>query len=112
MPSRRPELRFRDIVPSIDFILKFTKGMELDQFLADDRTRLAVERCLLIIREAGRKLGPEAEARCPEIPWGQVRGLGNWLRHDYDQMDYSAIWATVTEDLAALRAACQRQLKP
>ena len=112
MPSSRPELRFRDIVEGIDFILKFTKGMELEQFLADHRTRLAVERCLSIISEAARKLGSEAEALCPEIPWDQVRGLGNWLRHDYDQMDYSAIWETVTEDLRALRAACQRQLKP
>ena len=112
MPSSRAELRFRDIVENIDLILEFTKGMELDRFLADNRTRLAVERCLSIISEAARKLGSEAEARCPEIPWGQVRGLGNWLRHDYDQMDYSVIWDTLTEDLRALRAACQRELKP
>jgi uncharacterized protein with HEPN domain len=105
-------MRFRDIVESIDLILEFTKGMEFDQFLMDDRTRLAVERCLLIISEAARKLGSEAEARCPEIPWNRVRGLGNWLRHDYDRMNYPAIWDTVTEDLAVLRAACQRQLKP
>jgi hypothetical protein len=75
-------------------------------------TRLAVERCLLIISEAARKLGPEAEARCPEIPWSRVRGLGNWLRHDYDRMNYQAIWETVTQDLAVLRTACHRQLKP
>lgn len=112
MPSDRSELRFGDIVENIDLILKFTKGMEFDQFLADDRTRMAVERCLLIIGEAARKLGSEAEARCPEIPWGQVRGMGNWLRHDYDRVDYAAIWETITEDLAVLRAACQRQLKP
>jgi uncharacterized protein with HEPN domain len=110
MPSSRAELRFRDIVENVDHILEFTKEMEIDQFLADDRTRLAVERCLSIISEAARKLGAEAEARCPEIPWGQVRGLGNWLRHDYDQIDYPAIWDSVTEDLRAVRAACQRQL--
>jgi uncharacterized protein with HEPN domain len=69
MPSSRAELRFRDIVENIDLILAFTKGMELDRFLADNRTRLAVERCLSIISEAARKLGSEAEARCPEIPW-------------------------------------------
>jgi uncharacterized protein with HEPN domain len=84
----------------------------LERFLSDDRTRLAVERCLLIISETARKLGKDAEARCPEIPWHQVRALRNWLRHDYDRTDYRAIWDTITEDLAGLRAACQRQLKP
>lgn len=112
MPSSRPELRFRHIVENIDLILEFTRDKEFDEFLSDDRTRLAVERCLLIISEAARKLGSEAEARCPEIPWHRVRGLGNWVRHDYDRMNYPAIWDTITEDLAVLRSACQRQLKP
>jgi uncharacterized protein with HEPN domain len=77
MPSSRSELRFGNIVENIDLILEFTKDMEFDAFLADDRTRLVVERCLLIISEAARKLGSEAEQRCPEIPWPRVRGLGN-----------------------------------
>jgi hypothetical protein len=61
-------------------------------------------------RRAAGKLGSGAEARCPEIPWGQVRGLENWLRHDDHQMDYSAIREAVTADLRALRAGRQRQL--
>lgn len=112
MPSSRPELRFRHIVENIDLILEFTRDKEFDEFLSDDRTRLAVERCLLIISEAARKRGSEAEARCPEIPWHRVRGLGNWVRHGYDRMNCPAIWDTITEDLAVLRSACQRQLKP
>jgi uncharacterized protein with HEPN domain len=112
MPSSRPELRLRNIVENVDLILEFTNDMKFDEFLSDDRTRLAVERCLLIISEAARKLGSEAEDRCPEIPWHRVRGLGNWLRHDYDRMNYPAIWDAIAEDLAILRAACERQLKP
>jgi uncharacterized protein with HEPN domain len=84
MPSSRPELRFRHIVENIDLILESTRDMDFNQFLSDDRTPLAFERCLLIISEAARKLGSGAEGRCPEIPWHRVRALGNWLRHDYD----------------------------
>jgi uncharacterized protein with HEPN domain len=80
MPSNRPAQRFRDIVENIDLIVQFTADMSFDQYLADARTRLAVERCLSIVAEAARKLGTEAETRCPEIPWMDIRALGNRLR--------------------------------
>ena len=112
MPSKRPGQRFRDIVENIDLILQFTAEMSFDQYLADAQTRLAVDRCLSIIAEAARKLGTEAETRCPEIPWIDIRALGNRLRHEYPSIRHRVIWKTVTEDLAALRVACQRQLEP
>jgi uncharacterized protein with HEPN domain len=86
--------------------------MSFDQYLTAARTRLAVERCLSIIAEAARKLGTDADTRCPEIPWIDIRALGNRLRHDYPSIRHRVIWKIVTDDLAAWRAACQRQLKP
>jgi uncharacterized protein with HEPN domain len=112
MPSKRPGQRFRDIVENADLIVEFTAAMSFDQYLADARTRLAVERCLSIIAEAARKLGTEAEIRCPEIRWADIRALGNRLRHEYPSIRHRMIWKIVTEDLGALRAACQRQLTP
>jgi uncharacterized protein with HEPN domain len=112
MPSKRPNQRFRDIVENIDLIVQFTAGMSFDQYLADSRTRLAVERCLSIVAEAARKLGTEAEARCPEIPWSDIRALGNRLRHEYPSIRPRMIWKIVTDDLTALRLACLRQFGP
>jgi uncharacterized protein with HEPN domain len=112
MPSKRPNQRFRDIVENIELIVQFTAGMSFDQYLADVRTRMAVERCLSIVAEAARKLGAEAETRCPEIRWIDIRALGNRLRHEYPSIRHRVIWKIVTEDLGVLRLACQRQLKP
>jgi uncharacterized protein with HEPN domain len=112
MPSNRPAQRFRDIIENIDLIVQFTANMPFDQYLADARTRLAVERCLSIVAEAARKLGTEAETRCPEIPWMDIRALGNRLRHEYPSIRHRLIWKIITDDLPPLRAACQRQLKP
>jgi uncharacterized protein with HEPN domain len=110
MPSRRPDQRLRDIVEHIDLIVQFTAGMTFDQYVADARTRFAVERCLSIISEAARKLGIEAEASCPEIRWMDIRGLGNHLRREYLSIRQRVIWKIVTDNLQELRAACQRQL--
>jgi uncharacterized protein with HEPN domain len=70
----------------------------------------AVERKLLTIGEAAVRLGREAPSIVPEIPWRPVRDLGNLLRHEYDKVDLTIIWQTVTDDLPGLKAAVQRAL--
>jgi carbonic anhydrase/acetyltransferase-like protein (isoleucine patch superfamily) len=60
------------------------------EFLPDDRTRAAVERCLSS-REAARKLGPEADPRVLRFRGVACAAWKNGSRHDDDQMDRSAI---------------------
>jgi uncharacterized protein with HEPN domain len=47
----------------------------------------------------------------PEIPWRDIRGMGNWLRHRYDRVDVEIVWNTVTENLPPLKACIIRSLK-
>ncbi len=65
-------------------IEQHTAGMDSTAFAGDKKTNDAVERCLERISEASKKLGSLAEDLCPGIPWSQLRGLGNFLRHEYD----------------------------
>jgi uncharacterized protein with HEPN domain len=39
-----------------------------------------------------------------------IRGIGNWLRHQYDRVDVETFYRTVREDLPALKAGVQRAL--
>jgi uncharacterized protein with HEPN domain len=78
---------FRDIANAISLIEEFTSGMDSDGFREDPRTIAAVERKLLVISEAAIRLGQEAEFRCPGPPWGEIRGIGNWLRHQDDAIE-------------------------
>jgi uncharacterized protein with HEPN domain len=79
--------------------------MDLEAFRADSKTVAAVERKLLVISEAAIRLGEHAQTLCPGLPWNNIRGIGNWLRHQYDRVDVDTVWNTVTEDLPSLRAA-------
>jgi uncharacterized protein with HEPN domain len=76
--------------------------MPFDQYLADARTRLAVERCRSILAEAARKLGTEAESRCPEVPWIDtvrlIPGCG-----EYPIITHRVVSNIITHDLAASR---------
>ena len=84
--------------------------MDLDSFRQDPKTIAAVERKLQVISEAAVRLGERAEALCPGLPWRDIRGIGNWLRHQYDRVDIETIWNTLATDLPPLKAAVHRAL--
>jgi uncharacterized protein with HEPN domain len=71
----------------------------------------AVERKLQIVSEAAIRLGDEAERRCPDLPWRDIRGIGNQLRHAYERIDLDTIWKAVIDDVPPLKVAVQRALK-
>ncbi len=64
-----------------------------------------MERMLLTISEAAKRLGSKAETLYPGQPWPKIRGVGNWLRHQYDRIDLQIIWDTVVDDPPPLKAA-------
>lgn len=68
----------------------------------------AVQYALLIVSEAARRLGPLAERLAPDQPWTDIRGIGNVLRHQYDEIDPEVIWSIVQRDLATLKVAARQ----
>lgn len=68
----------------------------------------AVFHALLIISEAARRLGSDAEALAPEQPWQSIRAFGNVLRHQYDEVDPGATWRIVCGDLPSLKRSIER----
>jgi uncharacterized protein with HEPN domain len=111
VPSSDPVQRFTDIIESIERIEQFTKGLNAQTFAADDQIIFAVKYALMIISEATAKLGETASNLRPDIPWREIRGLGNRLRHDYDTVDLARIWLLIERDLPPLKAACQDVLR-
>lgn len=105
MPSDKRIRWFEDVLENIARIERFTAGFDFQQFVSDERSSFAVLHALLIISEAARRLGADAETLAPGEPWREIRGLGNVLRHEYAGVDLNAIWAIVTDDLPALKQA-------
>lgn len=110
MPFEDVRSLLTDILNAIRSIEAFVAGMSLDAYADDERTQAAVERKLLVISEAAIRLKDAAEMVCPGVPWRDVRGMGNWLRHQYDQIDLETVWNTVREELHPLRAAIEKAL--
>jgi uncharacterized protein with HEPN domain len=103
-------LRLTDIVEAIDLINAEMAGVSIRTFEPDKRKRWIVERGIEIISEASRHLGDEGKTRHPEIPWSQVAGIGNVLRHDYQRVAHDVLWNVVNNDLAVLESVCRAEL--
>ena len=110
MPSDKPLLRLYDILENVDRIRRYTKDYTFDDFAADPKCQDAVERCLLRISEAARKLEGVVDMIAPEQPWADVRAVGNVLRHECDTVDPAVIWQIVEKDLVPLSRAVEKAI--
>jgi uncharacterized protein with HEPN domain len=84
--------------------------MDFEGYQKDEKTQAAKERKMPILSEAGKRLKDEAEALCPNVPWRDIRGIGNWLRHQYDRVEVETVWNTIQDDLPPLKAAVGKAL--
>lgn len=85
-----------------------TAGLDFAQFAADRRVRQLVERNVEIISEASRRVPDDAKATEPNVPWREIAGIGNVLRHDYGIVRPDILWGIRTDRLASLRQAMVR----
>jgi uncharacterized protein with HEPN domain len=86
-------------------------SLTLVEFTADRRAFYAATRALEIISEAARRLSPAVRERHPDLPWRAIMGVGNVLRHNYDDVAEEQVWRTVLEDLPALDRAIAAEIE-
>jgi uncharacterized protein with HEPN domain len=110
MATSRPRRTFQQILDNVAAIRRFTAGMDETSFKANELVIAAVERCVSRVSEAATRLGDTAANVAPNLPWAQIRKIGNHLRHAYDTVNLDTIWEIVSLDLDALELACNRAL--
>ncbi len=101
-----------DIRDNIVLAREFVRGHDLQSFLADIKTFYATARAIEIISEASRRLPDEIRERHPHLPWRDIRDVGNFYRHQYDNVEASYVWRTVQERLEALLIVVLAELAP
>ena len=103
--ERRVGPALRAIVEAIDGIEAACAGKTLEDFAADWLLRHAVQRGIEIISEAARRIPVDLRAGSPDVPWPEILGIGNVLRHEYHRISDRVIWNVVQVHLAPLTSA-------
>src|SRR4051794_31888214 len=86
-----------DVRNAADRIATFITGMTVEDYLADELRRSAVERQLEIVGEALnnlRRVDPDTAVLIPDI--NRVIGLRNVLAHGYAVVDDEVVWAAAS----------------
>lgn len=110
MTERKVDPVLADILAAIDGIAGATADKTIDDFRREWLLRHGVERGIEIISEAARHLPEDLIASAPEIPWKEIRGIGNVLRHEYHKSSDAIVWAVVTNHLPPLRLAVRHMM--
>ncbi len=98
----------QDIVDAIVSIEGFVAGMELDDFLEDDKTSSAVIRKFEVIGEAAKHIPVDVKEANPQTPWKEMAGMRDRLIHAYFGIDYQLVWHTLKNRLPAVKSELLR----
>ena len=96
-----------EMVDAIDGIEAAIRGKAFEEFRGDWLLRHGVQRGLEIISEASRHIPDPMLVHAPNVPWGQVRAIGNLLRHEYHRIADAIVWNAVVDELEPLRRAIE-----
>jgi uncharacterized protein with HEPN domain len=102
MPSEPLHNALYDIRDNISLAQEFVAGLDHAAFAGSRRDLYAVTRAIEIISEASKRLPEDLRARHPATPWRDIRDVGNFYLHKYDNVAESYVWRTVHDHLPPL----------
>ena len=98
-------LYIEHIISSINKIQEYIIGLDLETFLADNKTQDAVVRQFEIIGEATKRISADFRDNHPDIPWLEMAGMRDVLIHDYIDVNFEIVWKTATENIPVVKNA-------
>lgn len=107
----RDKERLEHMLAAAERVIRYTSGKTFDDLKADDMMYYAVVKNIEIIGEAANLLSVEFTDAHPVTPWKQVRGMRNYIVHEYFQIDDVVVWDVVTTDIPLLRQQIIEYLK-
>ena len=109
--SRDLRLYLTDILIAGEKVLRYTEGMNFENFVADDRTFDAVIRNLQIIGEAVKNIPNDVRELNPEMEWRKIAGLRDILAHAYFQIEDEIIWDVMQNKVPSLLGVVSQLLE-
>lgn len=105
--------RDRDIV---EHVLRYCNQVETahqdfghskDRFVESTTYQNAVSMCILQIGELVGRLTDDFKTANADIPWHKIRGMRNYVAHEYGSIDFEIVWFASTKSIPELKAFCE-----
>ncbi len=102
MIGNRDRLILQKIGNYIHDVTQYIDGFSFDDFMKDKKTISACAFSVSQIGELENEVSAETQTQYPNIPWKSIRGMRNRIVHDYENVDLSVLWGTITTSLIQL----------
>ena len=108
--------RDRDI---IEHILRYCNQVETahqdfghskDRFVESSTYQNAISMCILQIGELVGRLTSDFKTENAGIPWYKIRGMRNYVAHEYGSIDFEIVWFAATKSIPELKGFCEAYL--
>jgi len=77
-------------------IVEFIRDLNQNQFARQKVVRYAVERQIVVIGEASRKISDSFKQAHPEFPWKRILAQRNVISHEYGEILVEKVWLTAS----------------
>jgi len=111
MSERRDRDFLSDGKEAILRINAYIEKLSYEEFLEDIKTQDAVVRNLEIIGEATKNISEELKIRYPQLPWKDLAGVRDKLRHHYFGVNLDIVWNIVEKELPEIVLRFEEILK-
>ena len=104
--------RDRDI---IEHILRYCEQIEAahtdfdgsrERFDESTTYQNAVSMCILQIGELVGRISDEFKEANTSIPWHKIRGMRNYVAHEYGSIDLDVVWYVATNSIQEVKEFC------
>jgi uncharacterized protein with HEPN domain len=96
----------QDCIEKIEYLANMLYN--LDNFEQKWIEQDAIIRNLEIIGEASVNISDDLKQNYPDVSWKEIKGLRNFVVHQYFVVELSDIWCTVINDIPMLKKQIQQ----
>ena len=96
------EYFLKKMIVDLEFIVKHTKNLSIDEFKNDEILQDSVMFRLIQVSENSDRLKDDFKARHSAIAWRAIKGMRNRIVHDYGEVDIKVVYDTVANDIPDL----------
>jgi uncharacterized protein with HEPN domain len=96
------------MIEAIETIQAYIGECTFEAFVDNRMMVDAVVRELEILGEAANQVSEALKDKHPEIPWFKMRGLRNFVIHEYFAVNEKIVWDTCKENLPGLKVQLEQ----
>ena len=89
-------------------IERYTRGLDYEDFIEDEKTYDAVMRALSILGEAIKKVPQSIKNKAKEIDWRKISGYRDVIVHGYFGLDDNITWDIIQNKIPHLEKALEK----